>query len=64
MKDLFLKNLSERAGKMLREEMEGLGPVRLLDVEDARTELVRIAKDLNAQGKIEIKQSGDEEVVD
>ena len=63
MKDLFFKNLSERAGKMLREEMEALGPVRLLDVDDARAELVRIAKDLSAQGKIEIKQSGDEEVV-
>lgn len=63
MKDLFFKNLSERAGKMLREEMEALGPVRLLDVEDARAELVRIAKELSVQGKIEIKQSGEEEVV-
>jgi flagellar motor switch protein FliG len=55
MKELFFKNLSDRAGKMLREEIEGLGPVKLRDVEDARAELVRVAKELAGQGRIEIK---------
>lgn len=63
MKDLFFKNLSERAGKMLREEIEGLGPVKVRDVDEARAELVRTAKELGAQGKIEIKQGNEEEVV-
>jgi flagellar motor switch protein FliG len=63
MKDLFFRNLSERASKMLREELENLGPVKLKDVDDARGELVRVAKDLAAQGRIEIKQAGEEEVV-
>jgi flagellar motor switch protein FliG len=63
MRDLFFRNLSERAGKMLREEIEGLGPVRLRDVDEARAELVRVAKDLAAKGRIEIKQASDEEVV-
>lgn len=63
MKDLFFKNLSERAGKMLREEIEGLGPVKVKDVDESRAELVQVAKDLAAQGKIEIKQTTEEEVV-
>jgi flagellar motor switch protein FliG len=63
IKDLFFRNLSERAGKMLREEIEGLGPVKVRDVDDARAELVRVAKDLAAEGRIEIKQGKEEEVV-
>lgn len=63
IKDLFFKNLSERAGKMLREEMESLGPVKVRDVDDARAELVRVAKELGSQSKIEIKQAVEEEVV-
>lgn len=63
MKDLFFRNLSERAGKMLREEIESLGPVKLRDVDEARAELVRVAKDLAAEGKIEVKQASEDEVV-
>ena len=63
LRDLFFQNLSERAGKMLREEIEGLGPVKLRDVDDSRAELVRVAKDLASDGKIEIKQAKEEEVV-
>jgi flagellar motor switch protein FliG len=63
LKELFFRNLSERAGKMLREEIEGLGPVKLKDVDEARAELVRVAKELGAQGKIEIKAASEEEVV-
>jgi len=63
MKDLFFRNLSERAAKMLREELENLGPVKLRDVDEARAELVRVAKDLAALGRIEIKQPSEEEIV-
>ena len=63
MKELFFKNLSERAGKMLREEIDGLGPVKVREVDESRAELVRVAKDLAAQGRIEIKQASEEEVV-
>jgi flagellar motor switch protein FliG len=63
IKDLFFRNLSERAARMLREELEGLGPVKLRDVDGARAELVRVAKDLAAEGRIEIKQASEEEVV-
>ncbi len=63
IRDLFLKNLSERAGKMLRDEIEGLGAVKLRDVDEAQASIVLLAKELAAQGQIEIGESKDEELV-
>jgi flagellar motor switch protein FliG len=60
---LFFGNLSERAGKMLREEIEALGPVKLRDVDDAQAGIVLLAKELAAQGQIDIGESKDEELV-
>src|SRR3954452_21286483 len=58
LKQLFFNNLSERAGKMLREDMEALGPVKLRDVDEAQSAIIATAKDLAAQGLIEIGDSG------
>jgi flagellar motor switch protein FliG len=55
--------MSERAGKMLREEIEMLGPVRLRDVDEAQASIVALAKELAAQGEIEISENKDEELV-
>ncbi len=63
LRDLFFSNLSERAGKMLREEIEALGPVRLRDVDEAQGAIVTLAKDMAAQGQIEIRETNDEELV-
>ena len=63
MRELFFASLSERAGKMLREEIEALGPVKLRQVDEAQAAIVLQAKDLAAQGRIEIGESKDEEVV-
>jgi flagellar motor switch protein FliG len=63
LRDLFLKNLSERAGKMLRDDIEGLGPVKLRDVDEAQAAIVALAKELAAQGTIEIGEGKDEELV-
>ncbi len=63
IKDLFLANMSERAAKMLREEIAGLGPVKLRAVDEAQAAIVALAKDLAAQGAIEIADGKDEEVV-
>ena len=61
---VFLTNMSQRAGKMLIEDMEALGPVRLKDVDEAQSALVNIAKDLAANGEIMIvKNSADEELI-
>ncbi len=63
-RDFFFKNMSERAGKMLREDMEVLGPVRLRDVDESQTMMVNVAKDLAAKGEIMIvKNKGDDELI-
>ena len=63
VKELFLGNLSERAAKMLRDDMAALGPVKLRDVDEAQASIVNQAKELAAQGQIEIGGGKDDEVV-
>jgi len=63
VREMFLKNMSERAGKILKDDMEALGPVRLRDVDEAQGGIVALAKELAAQGAIEIAESKDEEMV-
>jgi flagellar motor switch protein FliG len=61
---IFFSNMSQRAAKMLNEEMEALGPVRLRDVDEAQSALVNLAKDMAGKGEILIaKNGGDEELV-
>lgn len=52
IKMLFFKNMSERASKLMQDDMAQLGMVRLRDVEDAQIIIVSIAKDLAAQNLI------------
>ncbi len=63
LRDMFFTNLSERAGKMLHEDIANLGPVKLRDVDDAQASIVALAKDLAAQGEIQISQSKDDEMI-
>lgn len=63
LRTMFVKNLSERASKMLLDEMEQLGPVRLRDVDEAQASIVLVAKELAASGQIEINPVKDEELV-
>ena len=61
MKDLFFSNMSERAAKIMKEDMGAMGPVRLKDVEEAQSHLVNVAKDLADRGEITIVTSKDED---
>eukprot|EP01012_Entosiphon_sulcatum_P013520 TRINITY_DN18753_c0_g2_i1.p1 TRINITY_DN18753_c0_g2~~TRINITY_DN18753_c0_g2_i1.p1 ORF type:complete len:340 (+),score=97.49 TRINITY_DN18753_c0_g2_i1:202-1221(+) len=64
LRDMFFSNMSERAAKLLREEMEQMGPVRLRDVDEAQMLMVQAAKDLSAQGQIVLADAkGDDELV-
>jgi flagellar motor switch protein FliG len=63
IRDMFFKNMSDRASKILKDDIEGLGPVRLRDVDEAQSGIVVLAKELAAQGQIEIVESKDEELV-
>lgn len=63
-RDFFLSNMSERAGKMLRDDLEVMGPVRLKDVDDAQSKMISTAKDLATKGDIVIAKNGaDDELV-
>jgi len=56
--------MSGRAAKMLQDDMEALGPVRLRDVDEAQSGMVATAKDLAARGEIMISKSkSDDEII-
>jgi flagellar motor switch protein FliG len=61
LRDTFFSNMSERAGKILREDMEAMGPVRLKDVDEAQMRMVNVAKDLANKGEIMIAGGGSED---
>jgi flagellar motor switch protein FliG len=64
LRDLFFSNMSERAGKMLKEDMAGMGPVRLRDVDEAQMMMVTLAKELAARGEIVLSdKKGEDELV-
>lgn len=64
LRDLFFTNMSERAAKILKEDMETMGPVRLRDVDDAQMEIVNLAKDLADSGEIVLSDNkGEDELV-
>ncbi|MBS1054407.1 flagellar motor switch protein FliG [Gluconobacter kondonii] len=62
----FLASMSDRAGRILLNEIEDLGPVRVKDVDIAQNEILVIAKDLIARGEIDVidkEQPGNEMIV-
>ena len=59
IKTKLFKNMSNRAAKLLEEDLEVLGPTKLSDVEKAQSEIVQKAKDLEQQGKAFISRGGD-----
>jgi flagellar motor switch protein FliG len=63
LRDLFLGGMSERAGKLMKEEIASMGPVRLKDVEEAQSYLVQLAKELAARGEIIIAESEEDQLV-
>jgi flagellar motor switch protein FliG len=64
LRDLFFTNMSERAAKIMREDMQAMGPVRLRDVDEAQMLMVTLAKDLAASGEIIIADAkGEDELV-
>ena len=64
LRELFFSNMSERAAKIMREDMESMGPVRLKDVDNAQMAMVQVAKDLAAKGDIMlVGQGGDDELI-
>ncbi|MES2608241.1 MAG: flagellar motor switch protein FliG [Pseudomonadota bacterium] len=60
IKELFLSNMSERASKLMEDDIKQLGMVRLRDVEEAQSIIVLAAKDLASQNLIFIASGNDD----
>ena len=64
LREMFMSNMSERAAKILQDDMQSMGPVRLKDVDQAQTTMVQVAKDLAAKGEIVLtSQKGEDELI-
>jgi len=61
LKNHFFRTMSSRAVDMLKEDVELLGPVRSRDVIKAQTEIVAIARQLEAEGRIVLKGEANDE---
>ena len=63
LREMFFRNLSERAAKLLRDDLAALGPVRLREVDEAQATIVSQAKDLAAQGQIQLADGREDEMI-
>ena len=63
LKQKFFKNMSERAGQMMKDDLEAKGPVRLSEVEAAQKEILMTAKRMADEGRMALGGKGGEEYV-
>jgi flagellar motor switch protein FliG len=63
LRDKILKNMSQRAAEMLREDLESKGPVKLSEVEAEQKEILKIVRRLADEGQVTIGGKGDEAYV-
>ncbi len=63
MKEKIFSNLSQRAGEMLKDDLDAMGPVRLAEVEEAQQAVIRAAKELEADGTITLGKGADDVLV-
>ena len=61
VKDKILNNLSRRAGQMLIEEVDALGPTRLSEVKEAQANIARLALSLHDSGELTIVRPGSDD---
>jgi flagellar motor switch protein FliG len=63
LKDRIFGNLSQRAAEMLKEDMEVMGPVKLVEVEQAQQMIIKTARRLEEEGKIVMGGKGGDDIV-
>jgi flagellar motor switch protein FliG len=63
VKEKVFRNISSRAAEMIKEDIEVMGPVRLSDVEKAQTEIIKIVRKMEEDGKIVIAGRGGDDVL-
>jgi flagellar motor switch protein FliG len=62
LKAHLFKAMSSRAVEMLKDDMEAMGPVRTKEVARAQQEMLVLARQLEAEGKITLKLEADDEL--
>lgn len=63
LKEKIFRNVSSRAAEVIREDLEVMGPVRLSDVEKAQSEIIKIVRKMEEEGKIFIAGRGGDDVL-
>lgn len=63
VKEKIFKNISSRAAEMIKEDLEVMGPVRLSDVEKAQSEIIKIVRKMEEEGKIVLAGRGGDDVL-
>ncbi len=63
VKSRIFKNMSERMGKMIRDELDYMGPVRVRDVEEVQQKIVASIRTLEERGEIVISRGGGDELL-
>jgi flagellar motor switch protein FliG len=63
LKEKFLKNMSQRAAEMLRDDLEAMGPVRISDVEAAQKSILSTARMLSDKGDIALGSGGGDDFI-
>jgi len=63
VKEKVFRNMSERAGLVLQEEMEDLGPVRMKEVSDVQQAITAIIQEMEAKGEIIISGRRGEDII-
>jgi flagellar motor switch protein FliG len=61
VREYFLKNMSQRAAKMMTDDLQNMGPVRLREVDEAQALMISTAKDLADKGEIVIVKGANSE---
>ncbi len=63
VKSRIFKNMSERMGKMIRDELDYMGPVRVRDVEEVQQKIVASIRTLEERGEIVVSRGGGDELL-
>ena len=63
LREKILKNMSQRAGEQLRDDLESRGPVKLSEVESQQKEILKIVRRLAEEGQIALGGKGDDSYV-
>lgn len=61
MRTFFFSAMSTRAAKNMQDDMQGLGPLRLKEVDEAQTKMVTLTKELADKGEIVLSKGNAED---